>query len=178
MPTPQKQKLVEQYQSNLSEAKTVVFTNYQGLTHAQLEELRALIRQAGGGYLVTKNTLLRLALNRALPTLNPDSQKQLADTLRGPTAVLFSFEDEVSALKALSNFIETHQKPTIKAGLLNQEVIDKDKIIELSRLPSFKELIAQLSLKLNTPTVALAQRLNTPIQRLVLTLKVLEQRDT
>lgn len=62
MPSEKKIDQVKNLTERLKEAKSVVLVDYQGLTHPQLSELRKRLESGGGSLMVTKNTLLKLAL--------------------------------------------------------------------------------------------------------------------
>ena len=171
MPTQRKQKLVEQFTEDLSQAQSVVFTDFRGLSTAELEKLRKGISRVCGKYTITKNTLLRIAARKQ--TFN----KGLADTgvLSGPTATLFSLEDEISAIKVLDKFIKDHEKPIIKGGLLGSNFVSPDEISELAKLPSFTILITQLIATLESPIVTLSLQLKSPVQKLVVVLRAITE---
>ncbi len=86
MKKAQKVKVVEELKEKLDKSKSLVLTDYRGLTHKQLEEFKRNLKDLSSEFLVAKNTLLKLAL--------PDSITQSLETsLTGPTAVLFSYND-------------------------------------------------------------------------------------
>ena len=59
-----KQTLVADLTALLSDAKTTVYARYQGLTVAELEELRKAAREAGVQIKVVKNRLVRVAFGQ------------------------------------------------------------------------------------------------------------------
>jgi len=77
---------VQNLAAQLKEAKTVVLTDYQGLTANQISQLRTMVKKVGGELMVVKNTLLQRALKEAsLPV--PENE--------GPTAIVIGIEDEI-----------------------------------------------------------------------------------
>ena len=58
-----KEKKVDIFKNQLGEAKTVILTNYKGLTVYSMEDLRTRLREVGGQVSVIKNTLAKVALN-------------------------------------------------------------------------------------------------------------------
>ena len=87
----------------LADSKTVILTEYAGLTVAEQNLLRDEATKTHSTFVVTKNNLLRIALK--------EKSKELADTLesalQGPTAILFG-PDAVAAAKTLTKFAEDH----------------------------------------------------------------------
>jgi large subunit ribosomal protein L10 len=154
---------------NLQDSSAVILTEYAGLTVSEQNQLRAETSQAGGIFLVTKNNLVRLALNDKFPDGLP---RDIADVLRGPTAVLFS-PDAVSAAKIVSKFAEDHDKLKIKTGLMDGQVITILEIKALSKLPSREQLLSSLLAQLQAPAQALVRQLQAPIQNFVYGLEAL-----
>ena len=92
-----KQRLVEQYVELLKQSEAVFLTEYTGLDVKQMQMLRAEVRKADGSYLVTKNTLFRLALE--------ESGKPIPeDLLSGQVGTGFALSEAPSLAKALTQF--------------------------------------------------------------------------
>src|SRR5207247_11246151 len=100
---------VEDLKSPLDGAKTVVLTEYRGLTVQQLSDLRKQLRAVSAEYKVVKNRLARLAI-----ASSPFGG--LSTLLKGPTGVIISKEDPVAVAKALHTFARAHQALAIKDG--------------------------------------------------------------
>jgi len=173
MPTQRKIFTVQNLAEKLKQAKAFVLTDYSGLDVAQINELRREVKKSGGEFEVVKNTLLRLAAKTGLPRI-----RQLTD-LRGPTAALWLYSEDLTPLKALSNFIQKTELPKIsgacsfriKLGFWQEEMISPERIKELMTLPSLTELQAKLINTLKSPTFGLVNSLNWNIQKLVFILK-------
>lgn len=154
---------------NLSDSKAVILTEYAGLTVSEQNSLRAEASKTGGAFLVTKNNLMRLALEGK----SKDLAKDLDTFLQGPTAVLFS-PDAVSAAKIVSKFAEDHDKLKIKTGIMDDKVITLSEISLLSKLPSREQLLSSLLAQLQAPAQALVRQLSAPIQNFVYGLEALK----
>lgn len=138
----------------LTRAKNLVLVDYTGLSVNDQTELRAKVNQAGGEFTVQKNTLLRLAITDRTKEI-PESMDQ---SLNGPTAVLFGYEDAVSATKVAVEFQKDHAETfVIKAGLITgtDEAADTflttADIKRLADLPTKDQLRAQVVGTLNAP---------------------------
>ncbi|HSX40879.1 MAG TPA: 50S ribosomal protein L10, partial [Candidatus Saccharimonadales bacterium] len=46
----------------VGKAKTMIFTNYRGLTHKQIETIKKKVKTLDAEYVITKNTLLKRSL--------------------------------------------------------------------------------------------------------------------
>ncbi|TSC53649.1 MAG: ribosomal protein L10P, partial [Microgenomates group bacterium LiPW_31] len=156
---------VQNLAEKLKQAKAFVLTDYSGLDVAQINELRREVKKSGGEFEVVKNTLLRLAAKTGLPRI-----RQLTD-LQGPTAALWLYSEDLTPLKALSNFIQKTELPKVKFGFWQGELISIERIKELMTLPSLAELQAKLINTLKSPTFGLVNSLNWNIQKLVFILK-------
>ena len=131
----QKEEQLVQLKDNLDRAKAVVFADFKGMTMKQLSELRDVLRDQSAEFLVTKNTVLRIALKEA--------GKPGSDVLEGPTATLFAYDDEITPIKALVKAIKDNSIGKVKAGILGAELLDEYKVIKLASLPSKDELRAK-----------------------------------
>lgn len=156
---------VQNLAEKLKQAKAFVLTDYRGLDVAQINELRREVKKSGGEFEVVKNTLLRLAAKTGLPRI-----RQLAD-LRGPTAALWLYSEDLTPLKALSNFIQKTELPKIKFGFWQGELISPERIKELMTLPSLTELQAKLINTLKSPSLGLVNALNGNIRKLIYVLE-------
>lgn len=126
-------------------SKSVVFATYNALGVKDTEELRKLLRAEDSELLVTKKTLLSIALkdNNIEADIKP---------FDGQVATILSYSDEVAAAKILGAFQKTHKdKVDFAGGVLEGKYIDKNNVIALSVLPSKLELYARLVGTMNAP---------------------------
>jgi len=137
VPTQEKVTAVADLRSRLGGVKTIVLTEYRGLTVQQLSELRKQLRAVSAYYEVVKNRLARLAV--ASTEFEP-----LGPHLKGPTGVIISKEDPVAVAKALHAFARAHQALAIKAGYVEGQVLPPTELKALADLPSRDALRAQL----------------------------------
>lgn len=149
----QKQQYVAELAEKLKTSVAGVVVDYKGINVADDTLLRRQLREAGVEYFVVKNTMLRFAAKEAgLDGLN--------SVLEGTTALAISKEDPIAAAKVLSKFADDHKNFTIKAGYMDGEVMDVDKVVALGKLPSKEQLVGQLVSVLVAPIRGLAVALN------------------
>lgn len=140
-----KGQVVSEITDKLQKSASAVVVDYRGLTVEEVTELRKQFREAGVEYKVYKNTLVRRAAKElGISELNDE-------LLVGPNAIAFGYEDPVAPARIISNFIKTHPKLELKMGIVEGEFYDKDKIEELSQIPSREVLIAKLLGSLKAP---------------------------
>lgn len=180
-----KEAIVTKFADKLSRAKSVVFTDYRGMTHKQIENLKKAVKAVDAEFIVTKNTLLLRAIKQ-----NPALQEKMSggarsrfagenfDELKGPTATLFSFKDIITPIKELAKAIKILNLPLIKFGILEGKTIKSDDILKLSAIPSKEVLLAQIVYGLKAPIFGLHRTLSWNIQKLVMTLKAIEAKKT
>lgn len=159
---------VAKFSEKVVRAKALVFTNYQGMKHKQLEELKKAVKKLNAELLVTKNTLLNLALK----SQKIESEKQ---TLKSPTATLFIYEDPIAPIKELAKSIKNIKLPLIKFGLLEGKPMNEPEVLRFSTLPTREVLIAQFVGGLKSPIFGLHRALNWNLQKFVMTLKAIEK---
>lgn len=139
-----KQETVEQLSARLKGAETLYVTDFTGIAVKPMTALRRKLKQAGGEYVVVKNTLALRALDTAtLPGLE--------NVLEGPTAFVFGGPDPVVAAKILTEFRKEHDVLTIKAGVVEGRAVGPDVVERLAQLPSREQLMAQLGGALQAP---------------------------
>lgn len=139
-----KKQIVEEIATKLQASKGTVVVDYRGLNVAAITELRKQLREAGCELKVYKNTLTRRATEQLELT-------ELNQYLEGPTALAFSPEDPVAAAKIIHKFVKDHQELEIKAGVVEGQVVTKEKVEELADLPSREGLLAMLLSVLQAP---------------------------
>jgi len=166
VPTQEKVTAVEDLRSRLDGVKTVVLTEYRGLTVQELSELRKQLRAVSAQYKVVKNRLARLAIASS-------AFEGRGTHLKGPTAVILSKEDPVAVAKALHAFARAHQALAIKAGYVDGQMLPPPELKALADLPSREALRAQLVGAIQGVLATLVGIINAPHRELVY---VLEQR--
>ena len=154
MDRTEKSELVAALHGQFVEAGLVVVTHNNGLTVAEITELRRRIRVAGAKFKVTKNRLTRLAL--------ADTKFEGLDSLfTGPTAIAYS-ADPVAAAKVVVDFAKGNEKLVILGGSLGTSQLSVEGIKSLAALPSLNELRAKLLGMIQTPATRIAGILQAP----------------
>ena len=90
-----KDEKISEIKEKVDKAQVAIVTEYRGMTVEEITKLRREIQKNGGDYMVTKNTLAKIAIKDT-------PYEILAETLKGPIAIAFGFDDPVSPAKALS----------------------------------------------------------------------------
>jgi len=167
-----KENIVAEVSDKINRAQALIFTNYQGLKHLQIENLKKKLRTVDAELMIAKNTLLKLALanNKNLDSAREEIEKNL----QNPTATLFAYSDVIGPLKELAKILKEFNLPTVKFGILENKTITADQVNRLATLPPREVLIAQLIGNMQAPIYGLHRALNWNIQKFVITLKAIE----
>lgn len=171
MATQKKIEILEKLTEKLTKTNSLIVTDYHGLTHQQMEKLRKTVKSLNGEFIVTKNTLLKLAIEKT----NLPQKKNLLDSFTGPIAILLTYADEIPPLQAVTNFIKQFQLPTLKVGTIFGKLLKGEELLVVAKLPRKEALLAQLAGQLNSPLYRLHHALAWNLQKLVLTLKAVEK---
>jgi len=173
----QKENTVKDLVDKLSRFKSLIFVNFVGLKVKEVTKLRRLCEEAGIDYLVTKKTLMKIALDKAgIKDFNPKE-------LKGNIALVFGFEDEVAPAKLLDKFAKDHEALKFLAGILvtgpkEYKIMDVLGVKSLATLPSKLELLAKMVGSIKAPLSGLVNILEGNLRGLVLVLKAIKDKKT
>jgi large subunit ribosomal protein L10 len=137
MPTPQKEQILQETSERIAGVKGLYLADLSGMTVESVSLLRKKCREQQVQVKVVKNTLLRRAFNA-------HGIQALDDFLVGPTGLVYSKVDEMIPAKILTDFAKEHEKPRIKAAVVDGRLFDNRAIAKLATLPSREVLLSQL----------------------------------
>ena len=144
----------------VDKAQVAVVSEYTGLSVEEITKLRRELQKEGGDYMVTKNTLAKIAI-KGTP------YEVLAETLKGPIAIAFGFTDQVAPAKVLSKFIKDTKKGEIIAAAMDGQLMSAEEAKALANLPSREELYAKMLGCINSPASGIANSVNAVMSSLV-----------
>jgi large subunit ribosomal protein L10 len=147
------------------EAPDFIFTDYRGLTVAQITELRKRLREKGAQYRVIKNNFARIAFQEL------SKPEGVSDYLFGPTAIAVAPRDSNEVAKILFEFTKEAPVLVVKGGLVGDAVYDAKQVEAFSKLPGKLELISMMMSVINGPARGIASALNEIPSQLVRTIK-------
>jgi large subunit ribosomal protein L10 len=148
MPTEAKREAVAELKEALASSRTLIVSEYRGLTVREIAEIRRALRKQDVAYRVVKNRLMKIA---AADTVG----EALSPLLTGPTAIAFG-DDESSTAKAVIDATRPYRQVTITGGVLGDRAIDADGVKSLATLPSREVLLAKLAGGMQSPVATLA----------------------
>lgn len=148
-------------------AVSMVFVDFRGINVELITDLRARFRAAGVDYKVVKNNVVRKALVDSPLAEN----EEIDNSLKGPTAIAWSYEDPSAAAKVIKAFRkegDQQEKLVVKLGILEGEVLAANRVeTELASMPGKDEIRAQLLAQLMAPAQTLVRQLLAPSQNMV-----------
>ena len=155
-----KQEKIEAMKENFAKAKVAVVTEYRGLSVEEITKLRRALQKENSDYMVTKNTLAKVASKGT-------QFEVLEEVLKGPVAIAFGFADEVAPAKVLKKFIKETKKGQVIAAAMDGKLLNAKETEVLADLPSKEELYAKMLGCINSPATGIAGAVNAVMSSLV-----------
>lgn len=155
--------LVDEISEQIKLANSLVLIDHSGLSVKAQQELKNRLSEIGATMQVVKNTLFKLAGQKAKA-----SKEILEDTvLSGPTAIVVTENDPVAPLQVLSKFAKEFEVPNLKVGVIEGKFQNKEALITLSKLPGKDALFAQVTGAIASPLYGLTGTLQGNLQKLI-----------
>ena len=158
MPTEAKRETVAELREELAAARTMIVSEYRGLTVKELAEIRRALRKQDVSYRIVKNRLMRIAAEDSVG-------EALSPLLIGPTAIAFG-NDEAGTAKAVLDATRPYKIVRITGAVLGTKAIDADAVTRLAALPSREVLLAKLAGGMQAPVGTLAGLFAAPLRNL------------
>ena len=149
-----KQQIVKEIKSLLSQSEMAVVLDYKGLTIKEMSDLRSRLQSNNGVCKVTKNSLMRRAID------GESNWSDLKSLLTGTNAFVLIKEDVGGAVKAIRSFQKDTNKSETKGALFEGKLLSDSEIKEIADLPSKEVLIAKIAGAINAVTTKLAISIN------------------
>jgi len=149
-----KQQIVEELKQLLGEAEMALVLDYKGLSIKEMSDLRTRLQASNGICKVTKNTLMRRAIDGNSAWTNLES------LLDGPNAFVLVKGDVGGAVKAVQSFQKDTKKSQTKGGLFEGKLLSEADIKAIGDLPTKEVLMAQIAGAINAVATQLAVGIN------------------
>jgi len=159
-----KEDLVAQYSEWLKKSQATILAEYSGMSMQDMDALRSKIREVGGEFHIVKNTLGKLAFEKAGLTM-PEN------FFTGSTAVGFAFKDAPAMAKAMTDFAKGVEALKVKGGFLNNRPMNAEGVKSLADLPPLPVVRAQLLGTLLAPASKLVRTLAEPGRQIAAVIK-------
>ncbi len=168
MDRAQKEQLVDELGQVFESSGVVVVAHYEGMTVAEMQDLRAQMREAGGSVRVTKNKLAKIALE-GKPCAS------IAEYLVGMTVLAYS-EDPVAAAKVVDKYAKDNDKLVVLGGAMGETALDVAGVKAVAGMPSREELIASIAGCIGAPASNIAGAIGAPASNIASVLSTIEEK--
>ncbi len=168
MDRAQKEKVVDELGQIFASSGVVVVAHYEGMTVAQMQDLRAAMREVGGSVRVAKNKLAKIALE-GKPC------ESIGNFLTGMTVLAYS-EDPVAAAKVADAYAKKNEKFVILGGAMGNTALDPAGVKAVAAMPSREELLASIVSCIVAPAANIAGAIGAPASNIAGILSTLEER--
>jgi large subunit ribosomal protein L10 len=158
---------VESLTDKFRKAKSLILTDYRGMTVQEMTSLRKILRAQQVEFRIVKNRLAKIAIQKA-------GCESLDEFLTGLTAIAIGYDDPVLPARILNEFIRTSEKLKVKGGLLEGKKIALKTVERLAKMPGKQEILGRLACSLKSPVSMLALSLRQAASKLVYALKAIE----
>jgi ribosomal protein L10 len=165
----EKEQVIKELRDGFLKAKAIVFTDYRGLTVAQLSDLRRLLREGNFEYKVVKNTLARIASEGT-------SVSVARDSFRGPIGIAIGYEDPVLAVKKVLDYSKKNDKLKVNVGLVEGTLCDAGELKAVADLPPKQILLSIMAGAFQAPLTKMARLLNATLGKFEYALEALKDK--
>jgi large subunit ribosomal protein L10 len=166
-----KKAIVADLKESLSESTLALVIEYQGLTVAEITDLRRRLRPSGTVCKVAKNTLMGIAIE------GQEKWQPMSELLKGSSAFLLVKEDFSGAIKAYQDFQKTSKKTELRGGVMDGRLLKEPDVKILGDLPSKEQLMAQIAGAINALATKIAVGINEVPSSLARALQAVADKD-
>ena len=145
-----KAEVCAEVQELIQDAQMTMVIDYQGLTVAEISDLRNRLRPLGGYCKIAKNTLVRRVID------TQEEWSAMTEFLTGTTAILVLKDDIGGAIKAYKKFQKETKKTELRGGVFERQALTVADVEAIGDLPSKEELMAKIAGSLNAVTAKVA----------------------
>ncbi len=148
----------------------LIFTDHSGLKAEDAVRVRDKLIEINSYLRIIKNTLAIIAAKDVYKDIN------IEEILKGPTSIIVSSKDMISAAKVISDFSKDLDALKIKAGILENRLLDSEEMERLAKLPGREVLLANLMISIKSPIVKLINILDSLTRSLVFVLDAIREK--
>ncbi|MFM7384443.1 MAG: 50S ribosomal protein L10 [Microcystaceae cyanobacterium] len=145
-----KNEVVAEVKGLIEASQMAMVIDFQGLTVAEISDLRNRLRPLGATCKIAKNTLVRRAID------GQEAWQPMQEYLKGTSALLLLKDDLGGAIKAYKSFQKDTKKTELRGGVLEGKALSKADVEAIGDLPSKEQLMAQIAGALNAVTAKVA----------------------
>lgn len=163
----EKEQIINDLKEEFTKAKAVVFTDYRGMTVAELSELRKSLHEGNFDYKVVKNTLAKIASKGTPVSIAKDS-------FIGPVGIAISYDDPVLTIKKILEYSKKNDKLKVNAGVIEGTLCASYELKSVAEIPSRPILLSMLVGVLQSPLNKMVYALNATLSKFKYLLEALK----
>ncbi len=148
---------ITELKDKMSKASSVIFTQYLGLTVADITKLRSALRKEHAEMQVAKKSLIQLAAKEAKV---PEIKDEM---LPGGIACIFSMKEPTSGASVAFTFGKTHPPIKLIGGIFSGKILSQTEANDLATIPSKQILLATFASMCMSPLVSFASACGSPL---------------
>lgn len=161
--------MIKELNEEFQRAKAVVFTDYRGLTVAELSDLRSLLREGNFEYKIVKNTLAKLAAQGT-------SVQTAGDSFKGPVGIAIGYDNPVLTVKKVLEYSKKNDKLKVKIGLIEGSLCASDDLKAVAELPPKDVLLSIIAGSFKAPLNKLAYGFSATLTKFVYVVTALKNK--
>lgn len=152
-----KEQVIGELKEKFLRAKGVVFTDYKGMTVAELSELRRSLDGARIEYRVVKNTLARKA-SEGTPV------SAAGKSFVGPVGAAIGYDDAATVAKSILEYSKKNPKLKVMGGVIEKSYCGPVELKAVADLPSRDVMLSVMAGTFQAPLSKMAQLLAATVQ--------------
>ncbi|MEK6531896.1 MAG: 50S ribosomal protein L10 [Deltaproteobacteria bacterium] len=168
MEKKQKAAAIEDLRERFARSSATFIAEYKGIKAVEMNEFRKSLRKASMELKIVRNTLAQRAVKDT-------AFEAISDSLKGPTAIAFSFKDPALAAKTLTQFAKEQPNLKLKLATLGLKVLTVQQINGLADLPPREVLLGKLLGTLKSPAAGFVGVLSAVPRKLLYALNAVGQ---
>lgn len=171
MPSLVKELMIKEIQGEFESNPYAFISSFEGLSVADFSDFRRTLEKVAKRSLVIKHSLAKKVFE--------ERQLQGADKLlKGSVCVTFGAKEPQVISKAIIDFAKTHEKLVPSGVIFENQVFGQEYVKSLAKLPSRRELLTQVAVRMKSPISGFVMTLNQLIRGVVVALnEVKKQRE-
>lgn len=165
----EKEQSVSSLKEDFSRSKAAIITHYKGMTVADMNELRASLRELGLEYKVVKNTLARIAAEET-------PVAAVKDYFSGPVAIALSYDDAIKLAQGVIKYAGKNEKLVPMAAVIEGHLVPAGELKAIAALPPRKVLLGMIAGAMSAPLAKFGAALQATLSTFAYGLKALEEK--
>ena len=164
-----KKLIFEELEKEFSSSSNSFFSRFDRLSVQDMNELRRNLEKVSKRTLLVKHTLAKKMLEKA-------NLKEAVQFLDGAVLMTLGVKDPQMASKTLVDFMKGRENMEVKGMILDGKIYEASFVKEMAKLPSRKDLLGMVAIRMKSPITAMVMTLSGLIQSWVRVLNEVQKK--